>query len=167
PFFVKGKSQPVHAFAVKQAIGVKQAGSGSLPFLGRDKELATLRDAEAAAREGRGSVVVVESERGAGKTRLVEEFRQGSKIESVLVLQGEPYGAAVAYLPLREPLRNLLAVTETNRARAGTQALDAVRSLVPELASLAPLLAPVLEIEIAPTVESAAIAPDFVRDRLA
>lgn len=167
PFYVKGKSQPVQAFAVKRAIGVKPAGSGSLPFMGRDKEFATLHEAETAALEGRGAVVVIEAERGAGKTRLVDEFRQASNIPMVLVLQGEAYGTAAPYLPLREPLRNLLSVTETDRAQAGAQALDAMRSLVPEYAPLTPLLAPVLDIEVAPTPESRAIASEFVRDRLA
>jgi class 3 adenylate cyclase/tetratricopeptide (TPR) repeat protein len=167
PFFVKGKSQPVQAYAVKHAVGVKEAGSGSLPFLGRDKEMATLLDAEARAREGHGSVIVIEAERGAGKTRLVEEFRQASQTGAVLVLQGEAYGRAVPYLPLREPLRGLLGVTETDRAEAGTQVLETMRSLVPDRVALAPLLAPLLDIEVAPTPESAAIAEEFIRDRIA
>ena len=107
-----------------------------------------------------------------GRTRRGQDaarrgIPQGSKIDAMVVLQGEPYGAAVPYLPLREPLRGLLGVTETDRAQAGVQAVKTIGAMVPGLGGLAPLLAPVLDVEIAPTPESAAIADDFVRDRLA
>ena len=117
PFHVKGKSQPVQAYAVKQAIGVKMSDPG------RSRSSAATRSSRRCStrtrrrHEGHGSVIVIEAERGAGKTRLVEEFRQASKIERVLVFQGEPYGAAIPYLPLRGPLRELLGITETDRAR--------------------------------------------------
>jgi tetratricopeptide (TPR) repeat protein len=83
------------------------------------------------------------------------------------MFQGEPYGAAVPYLPLRDPLRKLLGVTATSRAEAGAEVLEIMRDLVPDRVALTPLLAPLLDIELAPTPESAAIAEEFIRDRLA
>src|SRR5439155_9361376 len=71
------------------------------------------------------------------------------------------------YLPLRQPLRGVLGVTETDRAQAGAQVLDTMLALLPDRVGLAPLLAPVLDVDVAPTPESAAIAEEFIRDRQA
>jgi len=46
----------------------------TLPFLGREQELAVLRDHFARASKGQGQLVLVSGEAGVGKTRLVEEF---------------------------------------------------------------------------------------------
>jgi predicted ATPase/class 3 adenylate cyclase len=166
PFFVKGKAEPVHAFEVGPAQGVKTVGYGSLPFAGRSKEIATIRDAYRSAAEGRSSVVMLEAERGAGKTRLLDEALAPAT-GTTLRLQGEAYGVASPYLPLRDPLRDLLGVTDPDRARAGAEAVAAIAARTPSRLPLAPLLAPVLDVDIDPTPESASIAAEFVRDRLA
>ena len=74
PFQVKGKSQPVQAFRVGRAVGSRQDSFGALPFRGREKESATLLDALRSAAAGRGRTVLVDAERGVGKTRLMNEF---------------------------------------------------------------------------------------------
>ena len=165
PFMVKGKSEPVHAYAVGASTGVRTNTYESLPFAGRAQELRFLQDAFSAARAGHGSVIVIEAERGVGKTRLVAELAASLPETPVLALQGEPFGLAVPYHPLRAPLRELLGI-DGDRGAAGPQLVLAMRKLVPALIPLAPLLAPVVDAELSPTVETAALAKEFVRDRV-
>src|SRR6516164_984523 len=62
PFSVKGKSEPVQAYRVDEATGSKADAYGVLPFLGRDKELATLAHALDEAATGHGRCVLIEAE---------------------------------------------------------------------------------------------------------
>jgi class 3 adenylate cyclase/predicted ATPase len=166
PLRVRGKSEPLQVWRVDGALGVKAARFGFLPFRGRDDEVGALRGAMKSADDGQGSAIVVEGDRGSGKTRLLAELSELDVADDTITFQGEPFGVAVPYLPLREPLRQVLAVDSLNRAEAGRQLDDAVRSLAPQLSELAPLLGPVIDAELASTPESEAIADRFVRGRV-
>ncbi len=167
PFSVKGKSEPVQAYRVGPALGSRSQSIGSLPFLGRDKELATLGEALAAAVTEGGRAVLVEAERGVGKSRLVAEFLSGVAPDHVLFLQGEPHRTGVPYRPLREPLRELLGVDARDRDQAGGQLLESIARLDGVLLPFAPLLAPVVEADVPATPETQAIAEEFLGQRVA
>ena len=166
PFNVKGKSQQVQAYAVGDAIGAQIVEVSLLPFTGRDDELAELRTAYRGAVAGAGAVFVIEGDRGAGKSRLLQEFVAENECRT-LAIQGEAYTAATSYLAVRAPLRALLGIHTTDPELAGKEFNAEVASRAPAQAPLAPLLAPVLDIELEPTPESDAIAIEFRRDRLA
>jgi tetratricopeptide (TPR) repeat protein len=51
--------------------------------------------------------------------------------------------------------------------KAGVQVVATVSEIAPDVLPLAPLLGPVLDVEIAPTAETASIAAEFRRERLA
>ena len=167
PFNVKGKSEPVQAYRVDEALGSKADAYGVLPFLGRDKELATLANALDKARAGHGNCVLIEAERGTGKTRLVTEFADSLGTDQVLWLHGEPQSAAIPYRPLRTALRAVLGVDARDREEAGTQLLESVARFDPSLLPFAPLLAPIVDADVAPTPETEAIADEFLRQRVA
>src|SRR5262249_57378350 len=74
PFAVKGKSEPVHAFAVGAEIGARtDVVTDTLPFAGRDAELAALRDLLQPRPSDAPQVVFVIGDTGIGKTRLVTD----------------------------------------------------------------------------------------------
>jgi class 3 adenylate cyclase/tetratricopeptide (TPR) repeat protein len=83
------------------------AGDVLSPFTGRDRELAELQRALEVAAGGEGQVVGLVGDPGLGKSRLALEFRRVAEPQ-VAVLEGRclSYGAAVAYLPLFELVRN-------------------------------------------------------------
>ena len=61
------------------------------PFVGRDRELAVLRDRLAAAQAGRGSLVLISGEAGIGKTALVDRLAHEAADARLTVLAGHCY----------------------------------------------------------------------------
>ena len=117
-------------------------------LIGRDRELAELAAASAAALDGRGSVALIEGEPGCGKSRLARELverarRAGRRVLQAKATEGDPRPFAA----LRGALGGLVADTrgappaaaaalgDMVRAAAG-DALDVVVALVPELVAL-------------------------------
>jgi predicted ATPase/DNA-binding CsgD family transcriptional regulator len=83
----------------------------SAVFVGRDAELAQLRDALKRARGGEPAVVLVGGEAGVGKTRLVEEFRRHALSEGAQVLSGQCLELGedgLPFAPFAAVLRDLL-----------------------------------------------------------
>ncbi len=167
PFRVKGKSAPVQAYALGRALGANREARSTLPFVGREADIEKLEAALASAQAGRGRVVLVEADRGLGKSRLVDELRVRHPDALLFLLQGEPYGQGTPYLPFRRSLRDLLGISSDDEQLAAKQLTDLVATLGPEMEPLAPLLAPLTDIELTDTPESAAISPEFRRDRTA
>ncbi|MGO9962347.1 MAG: adenylate/guanylate cyclase domain-containing protein [Acidimicrobiales bacterium] len=167
PFKVKGKSAPVQAYAVGAAGGVNPEVRSTLPFVGRKSEIDKLETALWLAEGGTGRVVLVEANRGLGKSRLVDELRARHPDILLLLLQGEPYGQGTPYLPFQRSLRALLGISSDDAQLAAKQLTELVAALGPETGPLAPLLAPLTGLDLADTPESAAISPEFRRDRTA
>jgi class 3 adenylate cyclase/tetratricopeptide (TPR) repeat protein len=167
PMSVKGRRDPVPSWSVGAPLGARHRTRGTLPFRGRDGELTRLVGALGAADDGAGSVVVIEGERGAGKTRLVTELVERSNDARVLQLRGESFSGAVPYLPFRPVVREVLGVTGDDRGDAGRQLEDAVRAAVPRLAAFAPLLAPIVDADVAATPETSVLSERFVGARTA
>ena len=63
-------------------------------LVGRDRELAALREQLAAALGGRGSVVLIGGEAGIGKTALAEALGREAAEQGALVLVGRCYDLA-------------------------------------------------------------------------
>jgi len=83
------------------------SGRGLSPFTGRDRELAELRRMLEIVVNGEGQVAGLAGDPGLGKSRLAWEFCRLAE-DDAAVLEGRcrSYGAAIAYLPLFELVRN-------------------------------------------------------------
>jgi tetratricopeptide (TPR) repeat protein len=77
------------------------------PFVGRDQELATLRERVRQVEGGQGQVVGVMGDPGMGKSRLCDECVRGALAPPWLILQtqGTAYGQATPYLPVLDLLK--------------------------------------------------------------
>lgn len=95
------------------------------PFVGRERELATLHALLAQVEAGRGQVVGIVGEAGMGKSRLVAEFSHHLAARGLTVLTGRclSYGSATPYLPVRELLRHHCGLTETDPPAQSTATL--------------------------------------------
>jgi class 3 adenylate cyclase len=117
---VKGRA-PVRAFEVLRPrarrtrfdVAVER---GLTPLVGREQELATLRERFREVKVGRGQVVGIAGEAGIGKSRLVLEFRRAlaQAGEAVTWLEGHciSFGQASPFLPLIEQLRENFQIDE-------------------------------------------------------
>jgi hypothetical protein len=121
PLQVKGKEAPVQAFRLL-SIGLLQSeqavlgGMARSPFVGRQREMAILEELRKRAAGGEGQVVGIAAEAGAGKSRLVYEFRRRLWERPVLFLAGRciSYAGGVPYLPILYMLRNKWGIAETD-----------------------------------------------------
>jgi class 3 adenylate cyclase/tetratricopeptide (TPR) repeat protein len=110
PVELKGKPRPVRAWVARRALARAESEAERLrraPFVGRGRELALLKGSYArVVRERARQAIVVSGEPGAGKSRLVAEFRSylSSVPEPPVVRTGRclPYGEGVTFWPLGE-----------------------------------------------------------------
>src|SRR5262249_36948306 len=85
-------------------------------FVGRERELVSLRDALTHAEAGRGQVIGIVGEPGVGKSRLLYEFRRSLEARTITYLEGRcpSYGSAMPYLPLQEIIRDNCGINSTD-----------------------------------------------------
>jgi predicted ATPase len=109
---------------------------GGSPFVGRDTELACLRERWKGVCGGARAAVVLGGEPGIGKTRLASELAHEVHEQGALVLYGRcDEGLAVPYQPFVEALRPYARAVGLDRLRAE------LGHLAPELGRLLPELA--------------------------
>ncbi len=118
-------------------------------FVGRDRELAQLRECFASAAAGRGLVVFVVGEAGLGKSRLLLELRQALGDAPHLWIEGRcaSYGTTTAFLPIIDALRRFFAIDDRDDdAAAGAKIERGIAALGADLAWTVPLVRQVLSL---------------------
>ncbi len=106
---VKGRAEPVAVYRVRRA---RRAGEpapagreiGS-PLVGRDAEVAALRNRIERLERGEGGIVCLIGEAGLGKSRLVTEVRRGAPGPRWLEGRALSFGRTISYWPFLEILR--------------------------------------------------------------
>ena len=149
PLDLKGKAQPVEAHRLL-VVHEGAERRPEAPFVGRERELASIHEAwERALAERRCELVTIVGEAGVGKSRLVAEAL--ASVDS-RVVQGRclPYGEGITYWPVVEVLKQLGAspsddgatgairslLGETDVATSAEEIALAVRKLLEEQAPL-------------------------------
>lgn len=171
---LKGLDGPIHLYRVIQPSGARgrlgaAAGRGLTPFIGRQEEVRQLLNRWARVRDGEGQVVVVVGEAGIGKSRLVQRFREQ--------IAGDPHSwvdCAAAALYQNTPFHMIADMLQqsvrwrgeqtANERLAGLEASLGRAGL--RLSETAPLLAPLMNLELPATYPPLALAPDQQRKRL-
>jgi hypothetical protein len=121
PVEVKGKTEPVPIYKVigtlhrRSPIASRSERTLS-PFVGREREVATLEALFTQVESGQGQVVGIVAEAGGGKSRLLYEFRQRLQDKRVTYLEGRclSYGSTIPYHPLIDVLRHNCDISETD-----------------------------------------------------
>jgi class 3 adenylate cyclase/DNA-binding CsgD family transcriptional regulator len=109
---LKGKTMKMRVYRVTGERDVRSrldvaCEHGLTRLVGREHELALLRQSFERARQGQGQAVSIVGDMGLGKSRLLYEFRQSLAGVNHTFLEGRcsPYGTAVAYLPIIDLLQ--------------------------------------------------------------
>ena len=149
PISVKGKEEPQDAYVllspteVTTRIGAS-VSAGLTPFVGRVKEMETLKESLDKARAGQGQVVGIVGEAGVGKSRILLEMKR--LITDMALLEGHclHYGGSMAYLPLLDILRSYFGIKEGERELPVKRKMRERVSLLDE--SLKALLPPLYDL---------------------
>jgi class 3 adenylate cyclase len=118
---LKGKADMVHAFAIRglRAGAASPRGLSGIraPLIGRDAELARLRQAFSVVRAGRGRVATVLGEPGLGKTRLLSELRIEAERADLPTtwIEGRclSYGETIPYHLVIDLVRSMIGVSSS------------------------------------------------------
>jgi predicted ATPase/class 3 adenylate cyclase len=115
---VKGKSTPIKTFrvlGVKAAPGHLRGVEGlSSPLVGRDAQLALLKDELKGLERATGSVVAVLGEAGLGKSTLIAELKKSDAGSHGSWLRGDSlsYTRSISYYPWRQIIRQSIDAQE-------------------------------------------------------
>ncbi len=149
PIPIKGRDVPIEIFELLGVLPVRlrleaAAARGLSPFVGRKREVETLRHALGQAQAGHGQVVGVVGEAGVGKTRLFYEFTH-RPLQGWLLLEtwSMSYGKATAYLPVLDLLKTYFQLEARDDARKMREKVTA------KLLTLDPTLQPTLPVFLA------------------
>ena len=124
PIPVRGMTEPVEVFELVGASALRRrlqaaAARGLTRFVGREAELAALRQALDQAGAGHGQVVAVVGEAGVGKSRLVYECVHAHHTQGWRVLESASvsYGKATPYFPVVDLLKRYAHVEDADEPR--------------------------------------------------
>jgi class 3 adenylate cyclase len=153
PTAVKGLNASVEVYEVLRAGPLRthfqlSARRGLTRFVGREREMAGMAGALEQVRAGHGQIVAAVGEAGAGKSRLMYEFKatipDGCK---VLEAYSVSHGKASAWLPVLELLKSYFEIADEDDDSRRSEKVEArVLGLDPALAETLPYILSLLGI---------------------
>jgi class 3 adenylate cyclase len=149
---LKGLSKPVRVWRALRARARTRDDAKHAPIglVGREPELALLRERWALAMEGHGRAVLITGEAGIGKSRLVREHRAHAEARGAqrVVFRCSPYHGATALHPVVAHLERLLRFAPGDSTGERLMRLRAQLEAVGlDAAAHVPLFAPLLALD--------------------
>jgi class 3 adenylate cyclase/tetratricopeptide (TPR) repeat protein len=153
---VKGKAASVEAYRLVRPTEVQtriaaSTARGLARFVGRTREIESLREAFEKARAGEGQVVGIVGEAGVGKSRLLLEFKNSLPHDEYRYFEGRclHYGGSMPYLPILDVLRSFVGVKEGEQEHeVGQKLKERVLGLDEGLRNIIPLLHELLSLKV-------------------
>jgi class 3 adenylate cyclase/predicted ATPase len=169
---LEGVTEPIHAYAVVQATGVRSRldvdPSKLTPFVGRDHELALLMERWERAQEGEGQGVLIAGEAGLGKSRLIHAFRErlAGTHHSWLECRCTPYTQGSALQPSIELVEQGLGFKPGDDSAMKLDRLErGMKRAGLSLSDTVPLIASMLSIPLANRYPPLQLSPELQRQK--
>jgi predicted ATPase len=154
PTAIKGLDAPIEVYEVVRAGTLRThfqlaARRGLTRFVGRERELAAMAGALEQSKAGHGQIVAAVGEAGAGKSRLMYEFKATLPAEcKLLEAYSVSHGKASAWLPVLELLRGYFGIQDADDAATRREKVrGALVALDPALSEALPYLLGLLGIQ--------------------
>ncbi|HSQ39946.1 MAG TPA: AAA family ATPase, partial [Anaerolineales bacterium] len=156
----KGKRDliaPFIAAHIRQMLD--SAETEELPLVGRDEELARLQTALDALKAGKSQTITLHGTAGIGKSRLVHALSAVARETGFEVYSGvaPSYGAHLPYAAWEAPLRAILGLQDIPPAEQAATLQTALSKHA--LTEWTALLAPLINVDMPPSLEIAALPP--------
>jgi class 3 adenylate cyclase/tetratricopeptide (TPR) repeat protein len=153
---VKGKEEPLDVYELIEAGEVEtRLGAavvkGLTKFVGRERELGSLKKAFERVQSGYGQVIGLVGEAGVGKSRLILEFKDMLRHTSYTYLEGQclHFGSSMAYLPILDIVRSYFNLKEGLQEHIVKRRMDEkIDSLDQKLRYILPLLHELLSLTV-------------------
>lgn len=170
---VKGKEEPIKTYRLIEPSQLKtrlEAAilKGLTKFVGRHKEIETLKEAYEKAQSGYGQVVGIVGEAGVGKSRLLLELRRMLSQENYTYLEGRclHYIGSMPYLPILDILKFYFNIEEGKREFVVKRDMrDKVRHLDEKLKDILTPLQEILSLPI-DNQEYVKLEPSLKREKV-
>ncbi len=170
---VKGKEEQVEAYRLIEAEEVRTRleaaiRRGLTRFVGREREMAALREALEKTSSGQGQMVGIVGEAGVGKSRLLLELRETLPQNEYSYLEGRclHFGGSMPYLPLLDIIRAYFGIEEGEQELVIKQRMnERIIGLDKELKHILPPLQDILSLKVEDE-EYLALEPQQRRERV-
>jgi class 3 adenylate cyclase/tetratricopeptide (TPR) repeat protein len=169
---LKGFAEPVHAWRVTRIAATDGRfeavrGARFTPFVGREAELALLRDRWEQARDREGQVVLLSGEPGIGKSRVTQILRErvSADLHTQLRYQCSPYHTSSALYPVIEQFQRMAGFDASDPPPAKLDKMEArLREAGDDISAVAPLFAALLSIDASGRYPPSSLPPQAQKE---
>jgi class 3 adenylate cyclase/tetratricopeptide (TPR) repeat protein len=165
PLHLKGKTNPVRAVEIGAPSGKADRVDRSVPLIGRDDELSTVREALQRLSSGSGGAVEIMGEAGFGKSMFLSTAFDSIDDGTVLTVNCDLYDASTPYRAAQQLLTAFTGI-DPAKPSAKNDLSDLIGSGAPHLLPMLPLIATAFRIQMQATPEVEALQPEFRNDVL-
>ncbi len=170
PTTVKGKAAPIQVHKVltpkDKPITIRRLSGVRADLVGRNVEMDELAEAVEKLYNGKGRIFSISGDAGAGKSRLVEEFKATLDLKQIQWLEGHSYAYAqnIPYFPMIDLLNRVFQIEESDPAARVQEKLESgIKQMIGKIDDMVPYIGGLYSLRYQ---ELEAVSPEYWKTRL-